>query len=30
LQEQQTAQRDSGVNPGLGLPGGVLDGIGRP
>jgi hypothetical protein len=30
LQEQQTAQRGNGVNLGLGLPGGVLEGIGRP
>lgn len=30
LQERHAAQRGSGVSPGLGLPGGVLDGIGRP
>jgi len=30
LQEQQAAQRGSRVNPGLGLPGGVLEGISRP
>jgi hypothetical protein len=30
LQERQAARRGSGVSPGLGLPGGVLDGIGRP
>jgi hypothetical protein len=30
LQERQAAQGDSGVNQGLGLPGGVLGGIGSP
>jgi hypothetical protein len=30
LQERQAGQRGSGVSPGLGLPGGVLNGIGRP
>jgi hypothetical protein len=30
LQERHAAQRGSGVSPGLGLPGGVLDGIGKP
>lgn len=30
LQEQQAAQRGSGTNLSLGLPGGVMDGLGRP